>query len=155
MKDKLITYKTAKLAKEKGFNLKTFMSYDVAIGDNKIKLWYNGWDKPTARTHDYMNITVKWELHNHNSSKKSKSCSAPTQSLLQKWLRERHNINVESNWLPNIQVYRALYTPMGVKPKELTKNEVLEHMTKYVSWVNFYTYEEALEKGLQEALKLI
>ena len=66
---------------------------------------------------------------------------APTQSLLQKWLREKHDIHItitsisQESWQYHIQ-----------KPKDKLGDNYEE---------DFENYEEALEVGLQEALKLI
>ena len=66
----------------------------------------------------------------------------PTQSLLQKWLREKHNI--------------ILWVEFGY-----TKEWFSYYLNKYDDKIQLSTtlreatYEEALEKGLQEALKLI
>ncbi len=59
---------------------------------------------------------------------------------LQKWLREEHSIDVlvDKGFLSNKYSYEVLY-----------KNDMLD--SEYV----FKTYEEALGKGLYEALKLI
>ena len=59
--------------------------------------------------------------------------SAPTQSELQKWLRDKHNILV--------------LIDRGDKPYITFQHNRSKE--------DFDTYEEALEKGLQEALKLI
>lgn len=70
--------------------------------------------------------------------------SRPTQSLLQKWLREIHGINV----------YVA-YCEYSIK-SENTWSFTLDNPTKLQNWQeSFNSYEEALGKGLQEALKLI
>ena len=66
----------------------------------------------------------------------------PTQSLLQKWLREVHNIHVIAvsggeNGLPSYD-----YCVMV--------NRINHNLDD-----GDYSYEEALEKGLQESLKLI
>jgi len=71
---------------------------------------------------------------------------------LQKWLREEHRINVESNYLPNIQKYRCLYVPMT---KAIPNREKYSLRSKYYGIDNHETYEQALEEGLLEALKLI
>ena len=65
----------------------------------------------------------------------------PTQSLLQKWLREVYNINVY------VQVGFAgdLYQYV-IKWYDIAYKEQYGHGSK--------TYEQELEKGLQEALKL-
>ena len=61
--------------------------------------------------------------------------SAPTQALLQRWLREEYNIDIfiESGYCYIIQ------------------NE----KTKIIETFLFPTYEEALEEGLLSALKMI
>ena len=70
---------------------------------------------------------------------------APTQSLLQKWLREKHGIDVlpfkEQN---TIQDLSLIYT------WTIFNKGIISTIPK-----GYDTYEQALEKGLQEALKLI
>lgn len=67
-----------------------------------------------------------------------------TQSLLQKYLREKHKINVTS-----------CYCEYAIKSCN-SWNFTLDNPTGRQYWQgNSKTYEEALEKGLQEALKLI
>jgi hypothetical protein len=103
MKDKLISFSTAKLAKEKGFDLQS----------NSFNYVY-----------------------------------APTQSLIQKWLREVHKINIEVTWMSDkwfVDNY-DLSTPMP--NKSICK-------TLFNERNGFNTYEKALEKGLEKALKLI
>lgn len=120
MEDELITYETAKLAKEKGFNIKT-----------KYRFFYNS---ALTTTEEYVGYK---ELY-----------YAPTQSLLQKWLREKHNMLViakhyKDNWYEYV-IQNCIITDDGRvwgKDIESDKNET--------------TYEQALEEGLCEALKLI
>lgn len=59
--------------------------------------------------------------------------------LLQKWIRDTHNIHISINSLGQCN-YHLL---VGFVGNILTKGN------------NYSTYEEALEKGLQEALNLI
>jgi hypothetical protein len=136
MEDTLITFKTAKLAKEKGFNIFT----DVCFANT-----------PNSDNKQYKKI----KLHHSHSVGSVDSFGniltivayAPTQSLLAKWLREQHNIHIEIsnnnynkllNW--SFDLHRL---PVGIiqmwKRGDITYN----------------TYEEAYEVGLQEALKLI
>ena len=62
-----------------------------------------------------------------------------SQSLLAKWLREKHNIHLIAYKNINIDGYDWCYIT-----------------TDGITNINSYkTYEEALEAGLQEALKLI
>lgn len=107
MKDQLISFKTAKLAKERGFNWSSTYTYEK----------------------DY-NKTIEIILY-----------KAPTQSLLQKWLREVHNTHISIQYfldhdLDNFEVY--------ITNNHLTKKKYL-----------FDTYEQALEAGLLEGLNLI
>ena len=119
MEEQLISFETAKLAKEKGFNeIPCHYVYDEGI----LKQSYQAFNR------------LNFEL-------------APTQSLLQKWLRDKHNINVLFNTYhvgePIKGVSYGCYIIDNIKGR-LSSN--LAHYT---------IYEEALEKGLQEALKLI
>ena len=105
MKEKLIEFETAKLAKEKGFtNFNCFWPDDC--------------------------LTI----------------GRPTQSLLQKWLREVHNIEVIS-W-PHFK--RLSY---GCDVYHYTTKNSNGFTT--IELNPSKTYEDALELGLQEALKLI
>jgi len=79
---------------------------------------------------------------------------APTQSLLQKWLRERHTID--------ITIMIIMESSYGVYLHK-DRNTVKDAKGSHKEWIIHITpknhltgvYEEALEKGLQEALKLI
>ena len=101
MEEQLISFETAKLAKEKGCNLEncTCGGYpDCICYDKRI-----------------------------------------SQSLLAKWLREKHNIHLIAYKNINIDGYDWCYIT-----------------TDGITNINSYkTYEEAYEIGLQEALKLI
>lgn len=77
----------------------------------------------------------------------------PTQALLQKWLREIHEINIFMTFKPNIKKWDFIPYDMGMNGNEYVKYN-LEY-TKQFNDRRFDTYEEALEIGLQEGLKLI
>ena len=69
----------------------------------------------------------------------------PTQSIAQKWLRETKNIHIEISYMyENYWLYDILTIPthdlIGLSDRPI---------------IRYNTYEEALEAGLQEALKLI
>ena len=121
MEDALITFETAKLAKEKEFDIKTTHYYLV---DEKKHI---------------LNISKEYSIEGLNWNVRSTRISAPTQSLLAKWLREKHNIHLIAYKNINIDGYDWCYIT-----------------TDGITNINSYkTYEEALEAGLQEALKLI
>ena len=69
--------------------------------------------------------------------------SAPTQSLLQKWLREEHNIFAYC--LP-CEHNKGWYWQITIFPEDCITDFELEKNK---------SYEQALEDGLFEALKLI
>jgi len=80
-------------------------------------------------------------------------CSAPTQSLLQKWLREVHNWNIiVFNDDGDIEFGNLRY---NFELRNVTISFKKRNIKNIVGTYEFKTYEEALEKGLQEALKLI
>lgn len=144
MKEQLISFETAKLAKNKGFDEASRKGY---ILNDKIDSF--------AFNETRKNSTLNKDKHERNDF----ICVAPTQSLLQRWLRENHRINVESNYLPNIGKYRCLYKPMDLIPREKLREEgvvsLFNEMKKYYSNINHDSYEEALEEGLLSGLKLI
>ena len=133
MKEELISYETAKLAKEKGFNIPV------------TNYWSTGIKSRISQGMEYMSDDAYTESNwnngegNYPTLKEEVSCSAPTQSLLQRWLREKHNTHCQANqssdgmdwyWMTNTQCQ------MGRDARNKT-------------------YEEALGKALFSALKLI
>jgi hypothetical protein len=128
--DTLITFDTAKLAKEKGFiehqgHFKMYRDEDGHLFDN---------------------IGPAYDILNHCSH-------APTQSLLQRWLREKYNLFV---WVePDKFNGKNMCTYFVQSMDEaIVINKFSE--PKFKNWIMANKdYEEALEKGLQEALKLL
>jgi hypothetical protein len=116
MKEQLITFETAKLAKERGFDL------DSKGRKNCMFFASNG--RLCDKVYDFDNV-----------------CLAPTQSLLQKWLREVHKLYITTRPYKLTNRYQFFVT--------ITSEE--DNFT----FNKFDSYEEALEKGLEEALKLI
>lgn len=115
MKEQLITFETAKLAKYKGFEelVSNGFYYDG------VETWYKD---------QYKDILIL----------------RPSQSLLQKWLREKHDIHI------------VVYV---FKPEN--KNRYCCDIVSDVFEENleddqsFDTYEESLEQALYQALELI
>lgn len=126
MQETLITLETAKLAKEKGFNIPVRSMYleEKLYIDTNSKGNYND---------------IKW-VRTWRNSPVDDTVSAPTQSLLQAWLRDVHNIEVAVQWFDNCYIKAVAKKPFKAN-------------TYRVEGIN--TYEEALEFALQEALTLI
>lgn len=122
MKEQLITFETAELANKKGF--------DWIISDDKF--------------YDYSGqLDFTFQGYREGVTENGRT-PAPTQSLLQKWLYEKHTIWVQSN-------------------PEFNANEMMGINVSISSWrfpfisVKYGGYDvyEGLEIGLQEALKLL
>jgi hypothetical protein len=117
MKEQLILFETAKLAKEKGFNIPILNYFQITVMKNPSEL-----STYTKSNWNNYNVTI----------------SRPTQSLLQKWLRETHNSGVYV--LPYHQI-RTNYEVLVVKSN--------------ITYSGYNSYEDALEEGLKHALNLI
>jgi len=137
MEDKLITYNTALLAKDNGFNIPT-------------KAWY------------YDNTLVEYgkngirEMYENNTI--PNCISAPTQSLLQKWLREIHNLWVELHITktdtPN--TFKEGYGKKYLVAYRIHKLKVDGHFYGNLMVDGFGdSWEEALELALEKALNKI
>lgn len=129
MTEEFVTLETAKLLKEKGFkeDVFTFYEVDCVEGDMILSETYN---------------------ESENFNEKNDCLSAPTQSLAQKWLRETKNIHI------------CVYNCACGYGYEISKADNGTHIASSVyegpnDGGKWDVYEDALEAGLQEALKLI
>lgn len=122
MSDKLVTYEVAKLAKEKGFDGRSFYVYN----NEKILLGVKG--------------VVNWH---------KVEFIAPTQSLLQRWLREEKGVAIcvdifDDGWFFDISTFQKQDT--GVYEVDIP------YKSSNVSPV-YDTYELALENALKYSLE--
>lgn len=128
MEEQLVSFETAKLAKNKGFKRSSLLHLRIIPFYNKNGL-----------------LVYKFKgLLNPNI------VYTPTQSLLQRWLREKHLILVDitlsyhtSGW--RYSIYKIHTIQGGLHQDAVAKN----------SAEGINTYEGALELGLQKALNLI
>ena len=130
MEDTRVTFETAKLAKEKGFFQET----------NRLEIPYYNYKGEFKG--DVSDWRIRKYIRGENTSD-IEFVSAPTQSLLAKWLREEYNIIVLVDYEGIDGYYYKFYSY-----KEGNKNYD-------ASDKNYNTYEEALEAGLYQALLLI
>lgn len=123
MKDIVIKIDTAMLAKNKGFPQQSadYIHTNVLYKDGIKRGYY------------------------YNIESDNRVCVIPTQSLLQKWLREEHGIYIQVIMSHSFLLARYVKDSLRAEVETLDCTDNIE----------FKTYEEALEKGLQEALKLI
>ena len=114
MEETKISHKTAKLAKEKGFD----------VGSDKSFSYNEDGSVTRAAFQNYSQI-----------------CYKVTQALLAKWLREIHNIYVEPRLESGAGYVCRVYIIGMIAPSFIGKIGD--------------DYEDRLEEGLQEGLKLI
>ena len=140
---KLVSFKVAKLAKEKGFKELVVRCYNE--------------NETLIETYDLNNIGCEGGLDYNDFYCDYNNCpnyeeyfelilySAPTQSCLQIWLRDKQNLHVSIQLGYGIPDSWWSYFIQSIKDDSLIVN------TENI----FYSYEEALEDGLYEALKII
>lgn len=141
--EETIKFETAKLAKIKGFDNISCNGY------------YFGTD-------DLCNV-ISDKQH-----KTKDKCLAPTQSQLQKWLRDIHNIHVTVDFYTHIEIkipvwqvwISGLHNSFNGQTEIIRKR--LDALINDVKWLEsleefnvFKSYEQALETGLFNALELI
>ena len=149
MEDTIINFETAKLAKEKGFDINGQDVFDlknnnkiINFKDLAIQEFID--DVETAGYLDKAFNYLKEDINRtDDNNDKDYYLLAPTQSLLAKWLREKHNIIVLVDYEGIDGYYYKYYYYI---------NEVKKYNA---SDKNYITFEEAYEIVLQEALKLI
>lgn len=141
MVDELVSFKTAKLAKEKGFDGE-FYGEHLHLNQNRwftrdgVECYYT-FDEYIDDL-DHFNETIHFLI------------PRPTQSLLKRWLRQVHKIHIEPQLSRNKnEEYKDwwfyLYPKLSGGRIKFYPSEIGEGLS----------YEQALEEGLQEALILI
>jgi len=153
MKEQLVTFETAKLAKLKEFDwyvehMQSYFSHDrwyqslYCFSDEFYysEIYKNTKDLGFALKEEYpVPLYEPYYL-------------CPTQSLLQRWLREKHNILVEVNFRNfAVKGTEGYFYMCGTKNEFWTMNNYFGETL----WKGFNSYEEAMEVGLQQGLKLV
>jgi len=118
--ESLITFETAKLAKENDFDWSCNYYFDIRNSDFPI----------------YMGML---KIHNL-------LYPAPTQAKLQKWLIQKHNINI---WIDCNSLKKWIWSVNFIDENNYTQSDDIG-IEMY-----FDSYEEALEMGLKYALKIL
>ena len=126
IEEQYVSFETAKLAKEKGFN-------------EPCRHYY----LDGAKEVNNENIMIHDLPYPYNSTDKN-YFAAPTQALLARWLREKHKLFIEVT-VDSIRLIREGDSKIvNLKNADYTNNKE-----------EFRSYEEAMEAGLQDALKLL
>lgn len=124
IKEDYVSFETAKLLKEKGFDEYCLMNYWES--DKELHQW-------------------GWELNYGKNSEKNtccKDCSAPTLQMAMKWLRVNYNIHIEPRYfpMPNIYRYVIIHSPTTI--------ENIDSHPQY-----FNSYEEACDAAIKYCLE--
>ena len=142
MEDEIVSFETAMLLKEKGFN--EYCSYYYEDNELYKLAYYQGDGTGFARNDSHINDRLSCE---------EMQCTAPTQSLAQKWLRETHHITFNAN--PHSNDGKIVYV---VTIKVISNNKYIDFnvmMDTSNKAIMFDTYEDAIEAGLKHCLKSI
>jgi len=141
MEEQLVSFETAKLAKDKGFNIpcNKMFSFGRKIFENMKTISFHNGDK-----NECANTSHDW--NNTKSQTETEYYSAPTQSLLQKWLREKHNIHVNLFIYHNTEDINIVYR---------CRIDYFINKVKISYWLGLGKYEEVLEMGLKQGLNYI
>lgn len=147
MQETLITFETAKLALERGFDEYT----NSCIGlIHKDTVYIPSEFGLQLEVHVLYGVLNNSRMDEFNSD----YISQPTQSLLQKWLRDKFFIQIDV-----VAYYDEEQLPLHKdkiqKPKGYFFWNYYDEVFCEDKAKKFETYEEALELGLQESLKLI
>lgn len=139
MREQLVTFRTSNLAKEKGFDEYCTEGYNlkkelmtIDISSDSILGGKSAQYKNSKLPKYSIEANQRWHINN------CANVTAPTQSLLQKWLREVHNIHIQNHFLNKRYAVKIKYD-----------------VNKSINIYNKDSYEKALEEGLYQALKLI
>jgi len=146
MKEQEISLITAQLAKLKGF-------------DWECRGYYYPKGKFGEKYQEHFGRFNSNKLQTYNDDKgilrEIEMYSAPSQSLLQRWLRDVSGIHViVDNYIDSDNILKGYCVFVYINYQE--KVDLVLEFIKELSNIKIYeSYEQALEAGLLEALKLI
>lgn len=139
MTEQLITFETAKLAKELGFTWECIHFY------NKKGELEDRYESSGSSTDTNVPIYL-YEFYDNYNSKGwlGVECSAPTQAHLQKWFREVHSLHIVVDVTIDTEWYFTVY---NLKDK---RNAEIQTPAK-----SYETYEEALNNAFIKTFKIL
>lgn len=131
-----VSLEVAKLLKEAGFDWKCMCYYTLI--NPKIHIPNNG----------VIAFMKKYEelFRNHNETK-SLIYSAPTIDVAQRWLREVKNVSVD--------ISSTRYSEWEYIIRRINQSNHNDNTIFALTACGFYTYEEAQELGIKNALEII
>ena len=129
-----VSFETAKLLKEKGFDVETYTYWDLTTITKTPKIVI----EPTSRNWNY-----KWKPF-------SLPMSAPTLQMAMKWLREKHNIHITSvpNGIGENVFYMSIY-----RKYDYGWTHISDCLDEKYKEAEFQTPEEACEAAIKYCLE--
>lgn len=170
MEEKLVSFETAKIAKEKGFTLFNQETKCAIVDTRNYKIqrfsfYIDTTNQDFSKLYDNVikrEITLKEDIGTNSSEinglisyYESNVCAnihyylSPTQSLCQKWLREVHNIDVFV--IPKERITKEKIYCCHIK----SNNKYINDKNEMIFNSQSFIYEESLEGGLLKALRII
>jgi hypothetical protein len=139
LNETVITNKTAKLAKNLGFDIPT-IGYYIKLRD--------GWE---FQTEDLGKGAYNWNGREGRS--------APSQAVLQTWLRKRFRYSLEVNYrFFAVESGNGFYYSITALPNNIWGHVAEQIGQQYYGkdiFNGFTSYEEALEFGLRDTIKVL
>ena len=149
MEDQIVSFGIAQLAHEKGFKEKCFYQYNCHTKKHYFNSYFVEENNEQSYSVGENNLKIN-KLHGDNW------ILAPTQTLLQKWLREKYDLHIKID--PTIgydemgkDVIRYTYSVV----RNVIENDQLEFELLIHSDFVCDTYEYALDSALMAILKFI
>ena len=132
IKEDYVSFETAKLLKEKGFDSPCFMAYYETNNGHKIG-------------YDVGRNNYQWDIVNKENG--LSNCCAPTLQMAMKWLRKEHNIGIFPSTYCLLKNGEVTH-PYGTCITNLVTYEIIVD-----DCLPEETYEEAIENALIYCLK--
>lgn len=141
-----VSFETAKLLKEKGFNHWCYKSYGTAVYHNGTPISFDEEcdlkSEGLENEIEYVEGGYLYDFGCDNRKKDEKVWAAPTLQRAMKWLREKYNIHIEPRYFPTPNIYRyvIIHSPMTI--------ENIDSHPQY-----FNTHEEACDAAIKYCLE--
>ena len=129
-----VNFETAKLLKEKGFNCSTYRAYCETNRGHQL-------------SYDVGRTNSQWDKFNKENG--IFNCSAPTQQMAMRWLREVHHYYIQvmlDSWACGIHM--GYYVVI-----QKTDSDFEIMLSDYVDNIFYQTYEEACETAIKYCLE--
>ena len=127
---------------------KQFCSYEIALRLKELGFTLD-------RDDSFGRYTLNGELIKFPLMSAERTILAPLWQQAIDWFREKHNINIEINYLPNIRKYGVVCSDKSYFYKDVVKHVAYMHGKEVTfNFVKFDTYEEAREYVILKAIEL-